>query len=87
MNHLRSIDAEIDALYEQYQDSRVLVNWPASALRRKELEFEAALRYWLRQRQEAAVALVMLSEVPIQCKAATLSPTAFMNAGSDPQLK
>jgi len=27
-----------------------------------------------------------LSEVPIQCKAANISPTAFMNAGTEPQL-
>jgi len=69
--NLKCIDAEIDAIqnHHPYQEARLLANWPASALIRKELEYEAALRHWLRKRHEAAWALVMLSEVPIQCKA------------------
>jgi len=39
------------------------------------------------QHHQAADGLCELSEVPVQCKAATLSPTAFMNSGQEPQLK
>jgi len=41
----------------------------------------------MQKRFEAAQTLLTLSEVPIQCKAANISPTAFMNAGTEPQLK
>jgi len=41
----------------------------------------------MQRRFESAQILLTLSEVPIQCKAANISPTAFMNAGTEPQLK
>jgi len=76
MNELRAIDAEIDNIYDHFWE------YKSSDLHRL-----YALRWWEQKRQEAAAALLMLSEVPIQCKAANISPTAFMNAGTEPQLK
>lgn len=81
MNHytqeLRAIDAEIDGIYDHFQD------YQSSDLHRL-----YALRFWEQKRIEAAQALVLLSESPIQCKAPSISqtPTAFMNSGQQPQL-
>ena len=92
---LRSLDAELDAIadHQSRQLARLEANWPADALRRKEVEHlirlqhALAFAYWANERNQAALTLLMLSEVPIQCKAANISPTAFMNAGTEPQRK
>jgi len=62
-----------------------------------EQDYAQAMAYWRtqltlalstqQQHHQAADGLCELGEVPVQCKAATLSPTAFMNAGPEPQLK
>jgi len=62
-----------------------------------EEDYAQAMAYWRTQltlalstqqrHHQAADGLCQLSEVPVQCKAATLSPTAFMNSGQEPQLK
>ena len=90
---LRALDAELDSIadHQSRQLARLEANWPADALRRKEaehvirLQHALAFAYWANERNQAALTLLMLSEVPIQCKAATLSPTAFMNSGQEPK--
>lgn len=81
MHELRSIDAELDAManYQALQMRRLEANWPAESLLRKQEEFRlevehaVAVHYWTIKRNQAAQALVELSEAAIQCKPANIS--------------
>lgn len=101
---MKGIEAELDAIQNdrQVQLARLDANWPAHALKRKQLmidqKYATAYAYW-NEKLEAAKALVYLSEtaidtnlpkegeVPIQCKEESpLTPTMFMDMGAQAQL-